>query len=126
MRRKLIKQDAFDMITNESVTIAERELVEAAPVLAKALGRDHIDLHCFNQSTVVYETVDDTYVHAGYGIKDGKVAFTNIEELVIDESSRKGKMRSTLAGMIDSVLEENHAKAKDLFNNYLGMVRWSF
>lgn len=124
MRRKLIKQDAFDMITNESVTIAERELVEAAPVLAKALGKDHIDLHCFNQSIVVYETVDDTYVHAGYGIKDGKVAFTNIEELVIDESSRKGKMRSTLSEMIDSVLQDNHAKAKDLFENYLGMVRW--
>jgi len=125
MRRKLIKQDAFDRITNESVTTAERELVEAAPILAKALGRDYLDLHCFNESTVLYETVDDTYVHAGYGIKKDGVDLTNIEELVIDESSRRSKMKSLLSEMIDSVLQDDHAKAKDLFNTYLGMIRWS-
>lgn len=125
MRRKLIKQDVFDRITNESVTAAERELVEAAPVLAKALGRKQISLHSFNESTVVFETLDDTFVHAGFGIKNETVSFTNIEELVIDESSRKNKQKNVLSEMIDAVLHDNHESAKDLFTNYLDMVRWS-
>jgi hypothetical protein len=125
MRRKLIKQDAFDRITNESVTTAERELVEAAPILAHALGKGPMALHCFNESTAVFKTDKDTYVHAGYGIKNEAIDFTNIEELVIEESTRKDKMRSTLSEMIDSVLQDDHAKAEDLFENYLGMVRWS-
>ena len=125
MRRKLIKQDAFDRITNESVTTAERELVEAAPILAQALGKGQLALHCFNESIAVYKTEKDTYVHAGFGIKNEAIDFTNIEELVIEESTRKDKMRSTLSEMIDSVLQDDHAKAGDLFENYLGMVRWS-
>ena len=125
MRRKLIKQDAFDRITNESVTAAERELVEAAPILAKAVGRQHISLHSFNESTVTYETQGDTYVHAGYDIKGDKVLFNNIEELVIDEATRKGKMRSILSEMLNAVLKDEHAQATDLFENYLGMVRWT-
>lgn len=125
MRRKLIKQDAFDKITNESVTTAERELVEAAPILAQALGKGQLSLHCFNESVAVYKTSNDTFVHAGFGIKNEAIDFTNIEELVIEESTRKDKMRSTLSEMIDSVLGDDHATAKDLFTNYLGMVRWS-
>ncbi len=125
MRRKLIKQDAFDRITNESVTTAERELVEAAPALAKALGTEHIALHGFTESTVVYQTPNDTYVHAGYELKESKITFNNIEELVIDEASRKGKMRGMLSEMLDSILKDEHAQATDQFKNYLGMVRWN-
>ena len=125
MRRKLIKQDAFDKITNESVTTAERELVEAAPILAQAIGKGPLTLHCFNEATAVYKTGVDTFVHAGYGIKNEAIDFTNIEELVIEESTRKDKMRSTLSEMIDAVLQDDNATAKDLFTNYLGMVRWS-
>lgn len=129
MRRKLIKQDAFDRITNESVTTAERELVEAESILAKALGRDHLNLHCFTESTAVYKTLDKSYVHAGYEIKNNEIVFNNIEELVIDESSRKAKQRECLSEMIDLVLtsddsNNNHARAEEQFKNYLGMVRW--
>ena len=125
MRRKLIKQDAFERITNESVTTAERELVEAESILAKALGRDHLALRSFTPSTVLYETLDNTYVHAGYEIKNGNVTFNNIEELVIDESSRKGKVRSILSEIIDAVLVDNNAKAKELFSDYMQHVRWN-
>lgn len=125
MRRKLIKQDAFERITNESVTTAERELVEAESILARALGRDHLNLRSFTQSTVLYETLDNTYVHAGYEIKNGTVTFNNIEELVIDESTRKQKVRGILSEMIDAVLVDNNAKAKELFSDYMSMVRWN-
>lgn len=125
MRRKLIKQDAFDTIIKESATTAERELAQAEPFLAKAIGKGPLSLHSFNQSTAVYETTDNSYVHAGYQIKENAVTFNNIEELVIDETSRKGKMKNVLSEMIDQIVQDNHAKAKDLFNNYLGMVNWS-
>ena len=125
MRRKLIKQDAFDSIIKESATTAERELVEAANVLSRALNKGPISLHCFTESTVVYETLDRTYVHAGYKIDNGHVTFNNIEELVIDETTRKSKMRDTLSEMITHVLQDDHAKAKGLFESYLSMVHWN-
>lgn len=129
MRRKLIKQDAFERITNESVATAERELVEAEPILAKALGRDTLSLRSFTESTVLYETRGNSYVHAGYEIKNNQITFNNIEELVIDESSRKIKQREILSEMIDLVLtadetNTNQARAEKLFKDYLSMVRW--
>ena len=129
MRRKLIKQETFEKITNESVTTAQRELVESESILARALGRDYLSLHSFNEGTVVFETRDHSFVHAGYDIKNGQITFNNIEELVIDESSRKQKQREIISNMIDCVLtaDENnnqHGRAEELFNEYLSMVRW--
>lgn len=125
MRRKLIKQDAFDSIIKESATTAERELAEAANVLSRSLSKGPMSLHCFTENTVVYETLDNTYVHAGYQIDNGNLTFSNIEELVIDETTRKDKMRGILSQMIDHVLSDEHTKAKGLFENYLSMVQWN-
>lgn len=125
MRRKLIKQDAFDRIISESVTTAERELVDAEPILARAMGKDFLRLKSFTESTCLYETLNDTYVHAGYEVKNGQITFNNVEELVIDESSHKEKRKTTLSEMIDAILVNNSAKANELFENYLGMIRWN-
>jgi hypothetical protein len=125
MRRKLIKQDAFDSIIKESATTAERELAEAANVLSRALNKGPMSLRCFTEATVVYETMDNTYVHAGYQIDNGHVTFNNIEELVIDETTRRDKMRGLLSSMIDHVLSDDHTKAKGLFESYLSMVQWN-
>ena len=123
MKRTLIKQDAFDSIIKSSATTAERELTEASNVLSRALNKGPLSLHCFTDSTVVYETLDHTFVHAGYQIDNKNVTFNNIEELVIDESTRKTKVRSVLSEMIDNVLSGDHAKAKGLFESYLSMVQ---
>jgi hypothetical protein len=125
MRRTLIKQDAFDRIISESVTTAERELVEAEPILARAIGKDFLRLKSFTESTVLYETVENSFVHAGFEVKNGQLTFNNVEELIIDEESHKAKRKSTLSEMIDAVLVDNSAKADELFGNYLGMVRWN-
>ena len=93
MRRKLINQDAFDRIISESVNSAERELVEAEQILARAMGKDFLRLKSFTESTVLYETVDGSFVHAGYEIKNGQITLNNVEELIIDESSQKEKRR---------------------------------
>jgi hypothetical protein len=129
MRRNLIKQDAFDRIISESVNTAERELVEAEAILSRALSKDGLSLRSFTESTVLYETRDNTYVHAGYEIKDNKVAFNNIEELVVDDASRKARQRESLSEMIDLVLTSdesntNEARASELFKDYLSLVRW--
>jgi hypothetical protein len=125
MRRKLIKQDAFDRIISESVTTAERELVEVEPILARAMGKDFLSLKSFTESTCLYETHQGTYVHAGYEFKNGQITFNNVEELVIDESSQIEKRKAILSDMIDAVLVDDAAKANGLFEGYLGMVRWN-
>ena len=124
MRRKLIKQDAFDAITNESVTNAEYELHEVEEILAKALNKDYLKLRCFNESTVLFETLDGSYVHAGYDVDDDQITFSGMEELIIDHDSRNEKMKSSLSEMIDSLLKDNTAKATDLFQNYLELFSW--
>ena len=125
MRRKLIKQDAFDRIISESVNAVERELIEAEPILARAVGKDFLRLKSFTDSTVVYESVDDSYVHAGYQVNNGQITFNNVEELIVDEESQKEKRKTTLSEMIDAVLVDNSPKAEELFGSYLGMVRWN-
>jgi hypothetical protein len=125
MRRKLIKQEDFDQIKKESITTAERELSNAEPILANALGKDHVSLHTFTENTVTYATPDGTYVHAGYALGDDDVTFNNIQELVVDHESRRAKGRKILGEMLDAVLIDNNEKAKGLFGQYLEMVNWS-
>jgi hypothetical protein len=125
MRRKLIKQDAFEQIANTSINAAATELVEAGDVLAKKLGKNSLSLHCFNESTAVYESDDETYVHAGYEIENGKITFQNIEELVVDHDSKKEKQKAILSEVLDAVLTDNNEKASDLYKNYLGLHSWN-
>lgn len=124
MRRKLIKQDAFDTMTNESVTNAEQELREAEEILAKALDKDHLKLRCFNESTALFETLDGTYVHAGYDIEDDEITFSGIEELIVDHESRQEKMKTSLSEMIDALLVDDTAKANTQFQDYLELFTW--
>lgn len=126
MRRKLIKQDAFEKITNESANSAERELVGALPILAKATGREHLKLRSFNQSTAMYETLDNTFIHAGYEIKNGNITFNNIEELVIDEASRREKRHEILSEIIDAALVDDFAKASETYiGGFMKHFRWN-
>lgn len=124
MRRKLIKQDAFDAIANSSITNAEHELREAEEILAKALNKDYLKLRCFNDKTALFETLDGTYVHAGYNINNENVTLNGIEELVVDDETRKDKMKGTLSEMIDALLVDNQSKASSLLGNYLEMFNW--
>lgn len=125
MRRKLIKQEAIEQIANSSVTTAERELVEAENVLAQALGKAHLSLHCFNESTVLYETLDDTFVHSGYEVKGDHISFHNIEELVVDHETKVAKRKTVLAEMIDAVLTDKGNKATELFSEYMGLYSFN-
>lgn len=119
MRRKLIQLEAFEQIVSNSVSNAERELREAADVLSRALGKEQLSLHSFTNSTVMYETLDETYVHASYDLKDNHVTFQNVQELVVDHDSKKQKRKAFLAEMVDAVLNDNQPKADKAFGEYM-------
>jgi len=125
MRRKLIKQDTYDKIITESVSSAQQELNEASDFVAKTLGTDHLSLHSFTENTVMFETLDNTFIHAGYSINEGNIVFDGVEELIIDEETKKSKDRSILSNMVDALLENDNPKASQLFNQYLGEVKFT-
>lgn len=125
MRRKLIKQDAFEQIANSSVNHAYYELKEAEQVLSRAIGEDYLQLHSFNEATVLYETTEDTFVHASYNIDKDKVTFSNIEELVIDESSKTAKRKDILNNMLECLLKGKNEQANAMFKDYIGMCSFN-
>lgn len=121
MKRKLIDFDVFTKIENESLSSAESELVEAEDVLSEALDVDSVSLHCYGESSVVYSTPDDTYIHATYTLTPDSLILENIEELVIDEAQEKEVARGKLSSMIEELLEGNERKAHSIFNEYVGL-----
>lgn len=125
MRRKLIKQEAFETIANSSVTNVELELSEAETIVARALGKDHLKLHSFNESTVMYETLDDTYVHAGFDIKNNQITFTDMQELIVDQQSRKEKAHKVLGEMLDAIVTDKTDRADEALRQYLDITTWN-
>ena len=119
MKRKLINYEVFQKISDESLSKSEKELVEAEEVLAKALGEEQLSLHCFDESSVTYETLDKSYVHASYRLDGSKVLFDNVEQLIIDESSARDKGREILRKMFDECLKSNKASADAAFKEYI-------
>lgn len=121
MRRKLINYDVFQKISEESLTKSEKELIEAEEVLAKVLGEEELNLHCFDESTVTYETLDKSYIHASYRLDGNSVVFEKVEQLVIDDSSAREKSRAVLRKMFDECLKDNKASADALFKEYIAL-----
>lgn len=118
MKRKLITHDVFQKINEESLTKAEKELAEAAEVLAKALGEEQLTLQCFNESSVTYETLDGSFINAAYTLSGKHITFENIEQLVIDESSSIQNSRAVLRKVFEEVLNGNKAGANAIFKEY--------
>jgi hypothetical protein len=119
MKRKLIDFNTFETISNESVLNAEYELQEAADVVARALDIDFLEVNGFTAETVLFETLDDSYVHANYDIQADSITFDNIEELVINEETEKTQAKDLLGKMVDSLLEGQEADAEKLFGDYI-------
>lgn len=119
MKRKLIDFDAFKKIEESSLTRAQNELVKAEEVLAKTLGVDGLKLHTFGENDVTYQTTDGNYIHATYKIDNSEVILENIELLVVEEESQRKSAREMLSSMIDSILENQDAKASHLFETYM-------
>jgi hypothetical protein len=121
MKRKLISFDAFKKIEEQSLTNAQEELIGAEDVLAKTLGVDDLKLFTFGESDVTYQAPDGTFVHANYKLGKEQLILESIEQLVIEQDSEKKTARQLLTNMVDALLENNDAKAGQLFENYLSM-----
>lgn len=121
MKRKLINFEVFDKLNEGSLLATEQELVEAEDVLANILSKDGLRLHTFTESDVIYETLDKTYIHAGFQHQNNSLVFENIEELVIDEAAAKEKARTVLTQVVDNILENNKEKANKEFSGYLAL-----
>lgn len=119
MRRKLISYDAFEEMNQKSLSNAQRELLEAEDILSCTLDKGELSLHCFGESSVLYETAKGTFVRADYDIDDGYIDFNNIEEIVIDEDSHNTNIKKVVSEMLDAILDEDDVKAEQNFGNYL-------
>ena len=109
MKRKLIDFDVFKKIKSESLSAAEVELRDAEDILSKAINADQLQLHCFGEADVTYETPDKSYVHATYKMNNNTILFENIEELVIDEQTAKKEAKSLLSTMVEELLDNLHS-----------------
>lgn len=122
MKRKLLSYEAFNQIESTSLTHAAYELSEAEGLVSQLLETAPVKLHCFNQSRVVYEMADGTYLRADYVIKENKVNLTNIEQIVIDEDSLNNSMKSCLKELVEALANENVATANTKFKKYMEMA----
>ena len=121
MKRKLIDFEVFRKIKDESLSTSEVELTEAESVLAKVLNVDQLQLHCFGESDVTYETPDKSFIHATYQKNENVISFENIEELIIDEQTGKKEARQLLNSMVEELLNNNDKKAESALVQYLNM-----
>lgn len=122
MKRRLLSFDAFDRIEKNSLSNAAYELTEAEHLLSNLLETGSVSLHCYDQSNVVYELSDGTYVRADYAFQEGRIHFSNIEHIVIDEHTYEQSMKSAISDMLESLLNDDEAKADSCFQRYLEMA----
>lgn len=119
MKRKLIDFDVFERMEHDSTAASIHELVQAEPILARALEVESLELHCFGPNDVLFEASDGTYVHATYDVEDKHVTFENIEQLVINEDTERSKAKDLIGDMLDALLEQKEQKAEALLSEYL-------
>lgn len=119
MKRKLINFEAFKKINEASLTKAETELYEAAEVLSRTLGTDNLELYCFDESSVIFETLDKSYIHANYKFDGRSILFENIEELVIDEESARNESRTIISKMVEDLIKNKVDSASQAFEQYI-------
>jgi len=125
MKRKLISYDVFESIQADSLSTAEHELLEAEPILARALELEGLNLVCFGAENVLYEAWDGTYVHANFDVDNKFVDFQNIEQLVIDESTEEEHSKSLINDMLEAVWDNNDAKANKLFDDFINQPQFT-
>ncbi len=124
MKRKLISYEAFGNIQSNSLSAAEKELLEASQIFAKALDVENLNLVCYGPEDALYESGNGTYVHTNYQLNESAINFDNIEQLVIDETTENDHSKNTLASMLDALLDGQEEKANSLFDSYVSAPRF--
>lgn len=123
MKRKLVDYDAFQRIKTESLSSAQKELEGAAPLLARTLELEHLDLNSYGAENALFEDEQGNFVHAKYQIQNGYVQFDNVEQLVINEETEINTSKEIISKMLDSLIESDETKAEQLFEEWLDLPR---
>lgn len=118
MKRKLIEYAVFEKMNESSLSRAVNELAAAEEHLARVLDVDSLKLTSFNESNVVYEAQDGTYVKANYTVGKNTVNFDNLEQLVIDTDSERAEGRRLISDLLEAVLADDESKAEVLFDQF--------
>ena len=121
MKKKFIDFNVFKQIENNSVTTAERELAEAAEILAKALNETRLALYCLSENDVTYINAQGNFVHANYQMNDKELFLENVEELVIDENSLSENRKDIISNLVDNILEDKLVEANSNFTSYFSI-----
>lgn len=122
MRRKLVSLDVFGGLERRSLTHAGRELKEAADVLGRALGTDHLQFQFFDENNAVYRVPGGNFVHATYQIDENAVTFDNITEMVLDQDTVKKQLREYATHMVDAAIDGDKIRADNAFQEYVALM----
>lgn len=123
MQRKLIGYDVFEKLLENNLPTTQYELIEAEDILSRVLDKGSLTFHHFDESHVIYETEDGTFVRANYQLGKDAILFEGLEEIVIDQETENTARKNVLRNMIDAVLEDNSPKADTFFNEVMGLIR---
>lgn len=122
MKRKLVDFAVFNEMNNSSITTAIKELVEAEEHLARALDVDELKVKSFNEATVIYEQSDGTFLRANYAVKNDRIFFEDVQQLIVDQDSEKKESKSFLRSMLEAILEDNDVEANKNFGKYMDLA----
>ena len=123
MKRKLIEFDAFQKLKTESLTNTQQELEAAAPLLARVLEIEDLNLESFGPEEALFESLDGDFVHAKFSMNNGYVQFDNVEQLVINEETEIAKNREVISKMLDKLIESDEKGADEMFAEWLELPR---
>lgn len=118
MKRNLVTYERFEQMKDNSLSTIVNELVEAEEHLARVLGTELV-LESFDDSNVIYQKDDGTFVKASYSVEDDAITFDNLEELVIDATSENTKRRELVSNMLEAILDDKEGDANLAFEKYM-------
>lgn len=122
MKRNLVSYERFEQMKANSLSTVVNELIEAQDHLARTLGTASLVLESFDDTKVIYQKEDGTFVKADYSVEGDAVNFDNLEELVIDEASETAKRKELVGKMLEAILEDKEAEAHTNFERYMELA----
>ena len=108
------------MKNNSFISIAD-ELTDAQDQLAKTLNIDSLVLESFNESEVLYKKADGSFVKADFLLDSENISFTNLQEMVVDETSESEKRKELVAKILDAIYTDKEPEANIYFEKIVEM-----
>jgi hypothetical protein len=122
MKRKLVGYEVFQEMKGDSLSNAINEIVLAEEHIAEALGEDGLEIVSYDTDTILYEATSGTFYHANYAVTPNKIELDAVQQIVIDEESEQKSRKKILSDIVESLIDDNKAKATEKFDEYLDII----